>query len=125
MFPEQIAQQLTRGATYRKISVRPDNRTGRIEVKYRPDRTGHYQIISVDRLYSELDKEYDKKQSERLLKNSEKKSIFFFKIKMPEIFLLLSRNGLTLNGPWYDFVPVKICKLLNAPADRMVKKTLD
>ena len=32
---------------------------------------------------------------------------------------------LTLNGPWYDFVPVSFCKLLNKPADRMVKKTLE
>ena len=95
VFPEQIAQQLTRGATYRKISVRPDNRTGRIEVKYRPDRTGHYQIISVDRLYSELDKEYDKKQSERLLKNSEKKIHFFLQNQN-------ARNFFTVVEKWFN-----------------------
>ena len=32
---------------------------------------------------------------------------------------------LTTNGPWYDFVPVKFCNLLDAPAGRMVKKTLE
>ena len=31
---------------------------------------------------------------------------------------------ITLNGPWYDFEPVKLCKLPNVPADRMVEKTL-
>ena len=33
--------------------------------------------------------------------------------------------GLTLNGPWYDFVPVSFCKLQKPPAGRMVKKTVE
>ena len=37
----------------------------------------------------------------------------------------LGDECLTLNGPWYDFVPVSFCKLLNEPADRMVQKTLE
>ena len=32
---------------------------------------------------------------------------------------------LTINGRRYDFVPVNFYKLLNAPANRMVKKTLE
>ena len=33
--------------------------------------------------------------------------------------------ALTLNGPWYDFVPVSFSKLLNASIDRMVEKLLN
>ena len=32
---------------------------------------------------------------------------------------------LTVNGPWYEFVPVSLFKLLNAPIDRMAEKNVE
>ena len=49
--------------------------------------------------------------------------IFDSKTKHSERSWLVSL--LTLNGPWYDFVPIRFCELLNAPVVRMVKKTLE
>ena len=49
-----------RGAPDRKISVRPDNRTGLIEARYRPDRALS-SIVSDEGLFSELGNEdYEK-----------------------------------------------------------------
>ena len=36
----------------------------------------------------------------------------------------LEKPEKTINERWFDFVPASFCKLLKAPADRMVKKIL-
>ena len=61
----------TRGAPDRKISVRPDNRTGLIEAGYRKDRTLS-SFVSDEGLFSELgDEDYEKRS--RLLPQSGEK----------------------------------------------------
>ena len=61
----------TRGAPDRKISVRPDNRTGLIEAGYRPDRILS-SIVSDEGLFSELGNEDYEKRTGLLSQRSEK-----------------------------------------------------
>ena len=60
-----------RGAPDRKISVRPDNRTGLIEAGYPPDRTLS-SIISDKGLFSELGNDDYEKRTRLLPQSSEK-----------------------------------------------------
>ena len=52
------------------------------------------------------------------------KGVCLLNLRSLSFTFILEVGVITLNGPWNDFVPVKFCKLLNAPADRMVEKTL-
>ena len=60
-----------RGAPGRKISVRPDNRTGLIEAGYRPDWT-LFSIVSYEGLFSELGNDHYEKRSRPLPQSGEK-----------------------------------------------------
>ena len=77
------------GAPDRKVSVRPENRTRLIKAGYRPDRTSWLlSTISDDRLFLELDREYDEKQSKRSFQNNMKNCIF-----STSKFLKVSKEG--------------------------------
>ena len=62
---------IIRGAPDRKISVRPDNRTGLIEAGCRPDRTLS-SIVSYEGLFSEFGNDHYENRSRLLPQSGEK-----------------------------------------------------